>query len=97
MSTSYIETTYKVKKGEYTGTLLSSLSVMVFTDWDLGTRVDEEKAKEGCRGPKSQVKQGYFIFRNACLYIFNKNDYSAIKNEIPSVARKWIVLYVKGH
>ena len=47
MSTSYIETTYKVKKGEYTGTLLSSLSVMVFTDRDLRTGVDEKKAKEG--------------------------------------------------
>ena len=72
MSTSYIETTYKVKKGEYTGTLLSSLSVMVFTDRDLGTGVDAKKAKEGCGGPKSQVKQGYFICRNACLYIFKK-------------------------
>ena len=28
--------------------------------------------EEGCRGPKSWVKQGYFICRNACLYIFNK-------------------------
>ena len=47
--------------------------VMVFTDRDLGTGVDEKKAKkEGRGGPKSRVKQGYFICRNACLYIFNK-------------------------
>ena len=28
--------------------------------------------QEGRRGPKSWVKQGYFICINACLYIFNK-------------------------
>jgi len=28
--------------------------------------------EEGHRGPKSWVKQWYFICRNACLYIFNK-------------------------
>ena len=33
-------------KGEYIGTCLSSLSVMVFTDQDLGTGVDEKKAKK---------------------------------------------------
>ena len=28
--------------------------------------------EEGRRGPESRVQQGYFICRNACLYIFNK-------------------------
>ena len=42
---------------------------MVFTDWDLGTGVDEEKAtKEGCRGPKTPVKKGA-LFTAACAYI----------------------------
>ena len=36
----------KFLNGEYTGTCLSSLSVMVFTDQDLGTGVDEKKAKK---------------------------------------------------
>ena len=35
--------------------------------------VDWSQREEGRRGPKSRVKQGYFIYcRNACLYIFNK-------------------------
>ena len=93
MSTSHTETTYKkILKGDIHRN--TSIFLICYGLYRLrpGTRVNEKKAKEGCGGPKSQVKQGYFIFRNACLYIFNKNDYSAIKNEIPSVARKWIVL-----
>ena len=42
---------------------------MVFTDRDLGTGVNAKKAKEGCGGPKSQVKQGYFIFAETHAYI----------------------------
>ena len=33
---------------------------------------DWSQWEEGCRGPKSRVKQGSFICRNACLSSFNK-------------------------
>ena len=53
---------------------------------------DWSRLEEGRRGPKSQVKQGYFICGNACLYIFNKMITQPLKNEISPVATKWIVL-----
>ena len=43
--------------------------------------------REGIRGPKSPVKQGHFICRKACLYIFNK------MTQFSSVAQSCLTLW----
>ena len=60
--------------------------------WQASMLWRQWRQKEGRGEPRSLEEQGYFISRNAGLYIFSKNDYPAItKNKIPSVAIKWIV------
>ena len=49
-------------------------SVRVFIDQDLGL-----ESIRGTQGIQVQVKQGYFICRNACLYIFDKTITQPIK------------------
>ena len=74
-STSHTETTNKkIKKRGNT----QEHFYLPYLLWSLQTgtwRLESMKRrwrKEGCGGRKSQVKQGYFICRNAFLYIFNK-------------------------
>ena len=40
--------------------------------WQASTLRREWRQKEGRGGAKSLLEQGYFISRNACLYIFSK-------------------------
>ena len=37
--------------------------------------------EEGCRGPKSRVKQGCFVCRKACLYIFIQCIFRQLKKK----------------
>ena len=45
---------------------------MVFTDWNLGTTVNEKK---DVGDPKSRVKQGCFIHGSVCLYIVIQGNF----------------------
>ena len=65
---------------------------MVFTDRDLGTGVDKKAKKRKTRGTQVSSETRVLYLQKCMLIYLQENDYSAIKNEIPSVARKWIVL-----
>ena len=57
-----------------------------------GREREREKEKNKDTGTQALMDQRYFISRNAGLYIFSKNDYSAItQNEMLSIATIWIV------
>ena len=58
---------------------------------------ERKKERKKDTGTQALMEQGYFISRNAGLYICRKNDYSAItQNEILSIATIWIVSYIQG-
>ena len=49
---------------------------------------DCSRQEEGCRGPKSQVEQGCFICRNACLYIFIQGSFQF--SSVQLLSRVWL-------